>query len=321
MTAKVSIFCNMSKKSPTMRRIFRAGVLNFWRNAFVSFSSLLAITEALFIFGIVLFTGVVLQATLNSIEGQADMSVVFLTDAPEQSVFEVKQQLENLPEVSQVTYASREDVLAKFREDHKDDQLTLQALNELGSNPFGARLTIEAEDIAQYNVIADFLREQSALAAGETAVIEKINYYDPKFRLASERLQGIISSAAWLGIVMILLFTLTTVTICLNLVRLAIYTSRDEIQVMRLVGATSGFVRGPFVIQGAIQGLVAGILTLFLFYPFTYFIKDAALQFGGVDLFVYYIQNFPIFFLIFVGGGFLLGAGLHFLAVRRYLRV
>jgi hypothetical protein len=75
------------------------------------------------------------------------------------------------------------------------------------------------------------------------------------------------------------------------------------------------------VIQGAIQGLVAGFLTLFLFYPFTYFIKDAALQFGGVDLFMYYITNFPMFFAIFVGGGFLLGAGLHFLAVRRYLKV
>jgi cell division transport system permease protein len=311
----------MSKKSPTLRRIVRAGFLNFWRNAFVSFSSLLAITEALFIFGIVLFSGVVLQATLASIENQADMSVVFLTDASEESVLDVKTQLESLPEVSRVTYASREQVLATFREDHKDDQLTLQALDELGQNPFGARLTIEAKEISQYNLIADYLREQSALQTGETAVIEKINYYDPTFRLASERLQGIIASAAWLGLVMILLFTLTTVTICLNLVRLAIYTSRDEIHVMRLVGATSGFVRGPFVIQGALQGVVAGMFTLFLFYPFTYFIKDAALQFGGVDLFMYYLSHFPIFFAVFVGGGLLLGAGLHFLAVRRYLKV
>lgn len=311
----------MAHKSPTVRRIVRAGFLNFWRNAFVSFSSLLAITETLFIFGIVLFTGAVLQATLNSIESQADMSVVFLTSAPEARVLEIKRGLETLPEVEQVTYASREDVLAAFREDHKDDQLTLQALNELGENPFGARLTIKARDIEQYNSIAEHLREQSALQAGETAVIEKINYYDPKFRLASERLQNIITSAAWLGVVMIVLFTLTTVTICLNLVRLAIYTSRDEIQVMRLVGATSGFVRGPFVIQGALQGLVAGFLTLMLFYPFTYFIKDAALQFGGVNLFTYYLAHFPVFFAIFVFGGVALGAGLNFLAVRRYLRV
>lgn len=308
-------------KSTTLKRIFRAGFLSFWRNAFVSFSSLLAITEALFIFGIVIFTGVVLQATLASIEDQADMSVIFLTDAPETRVLDVKKQLETLPEVSRVTYASREDVLAAFREDHKDDQLTLQALEELGANPFGARLTIEADDIAQYNVIADFLREQSSLAAGETSVIEKINYYDPKYRLAQERLQGIITSATWLGLVMIALFTITTVTICLNLVRLAIYTSRDEIQVMRLVGATSGFVRGPFIIQGALQGLIAGILTLLLFYPFTYFVKDAALQFGGVNLFIYYLSHFPLFFLVFAGGGFLLGAGLHFLAVRRYLKI
>ena len=305
----------------TVKRIFRAGFLSFWRNAFVSFSSLLAITEALFIFGIVLFTGVVLDSTLSSIEDQADMSVVFLTDAPETRVLEVKGQLEARPEVARVTYTSREEVLSTFRENHKDDQLTLQALDELGQNPFGARLTIEAKEISQYNIIAEFLREQGALQAGEMPVIEKINYYDPKYRLAQERLEGIISSAAWLGLVMVLLFTITTVTICLNLVRLAIYTSRDEIQVMRLVGATSGFVRGPFVIQGALQGLVAGVFTLLLFYPFTYFIKEAALQFGGVDLFAYYLANFPLFFLIFVGGGFLLGAGLHFLAVRRYLRI
>ncbi len=304
-----------------MRRVFRAGFLSFWRNAFVSFSSLLAITEALFIFGIVIFAGVVLNATLGAIQDQADMSVVFLTTASEERVLETKGLLEALPEVSSITYASREEVLASFREDHKDDQLTLQALDELGENPFGARLTIEAKDISQYNVIAEFLNEQAALVAGATPVIEKINYYDPKYRLATERLEGIISSATWLGVVLILLFTVTTITICLNLVRLAIYTSRDEIQVMRLVGAASGFIRMPFMIQGALQGLIAGMLTLFLFYPFTYFIKDAAIQFGGVDLFAYYLSNFPYFMLFFILGGFSLGAALHFFAVRRYLKI
>lgn len=302
--------------------MFRAGFLDFWRNAFVSFSSILAMTEALFVLGLVIFSGVVLNATLDELRQKADMSVVFTTTAPETAILELKASLEALPEVSTARYSSRDEELAAFREEYKDDQLALQALDELGNNPFGAKLTIQAREVTQYDAIASFLTEQSALSAEGSSHIDKINFYDPRYNAALTRLQDIIEAGTRVGIVLILLFALTTLTICFNLVRLAIYTSRDEIHVMRLVGAGSFYIRAPFMVEGLMQGAIAGVFTLLLFYPLTYWLGEATGNFfGSVNVFTYYLANFPLFFLVFIGGGLLLGALFNYLAVRRYLKV
>lgn len=306
----------------TIKRVFRAGFLDFWRNAFVSFSSILAMTEALFVLGLVIFAGVMLNSTLSELRDKADMSVIFTLGAPEEQILSLKSSLEAMPEVAEVVYSSREEELAAFREEFKDDQLALQALDELGQNPFGAKLTIEARDVGQYSAIAETLTEKAALSTDAPSIIDKVNYYDPRYNAALTRLQNIIDAAQRIGFVLIGLFILTTLTICFNLVRLAIYNSRDEIHVMRLVGAGAFYIRAPFMVEGLLQGAVAGVLTLLLFYPLTYWLGEATGNFfGSINVFSYYLSNFPLFFLVFIGGGLLLGATFNFLAVRRYLKI
>jgi len=217
---------------------------------------------------------------------------------------------------------SREEALAAFRERHQNDQLTLQALEELGENPLGAVLNVRAKDISQYGIIAQFLSDQQTVAAGQPSIIDKINYFDEQHRQALERLETITASAQRLGLGIIVILILTTVAISFNTLRLAIYTARDEIQVMRLVGAGQFFVRAPFMVEGVLYGLVAGIVTLLLFYPLTYWLGAATSDFfGGVNVFSYYLVHFPFFFLVIIGSGVLLGAVASFLAVRRYLKI
>lgn len=306
----------------TTKRIFRAGFLDFWRNGFVSFASVLMMVFTLFVIGLALFAGIILDSTLQEFRDKADMSVYFTVDAPQAKMDELQNSVKTLPEVASVTFMTRGEALAQFRERHKNDQLTLQALDELGENPLGAVLTVKAKDISQYEAIATFLRGQEALAPGEASVIDKINYYDEEHRTALNRLSEITDSAKWIGLVVILIFVFTTIAISFNTLRLAIYSSRDEIHVMRLVGANKNYIRAPFIVEGILYGLIAGVVTLLLFYPLTWWLGQATARFfGGISVFSYYLANFPFFFLLIVGSGVILGATASFLAVRRYLQV
>ncbi len=305
----------------TIKRIVRAGFLDFWRNAFVSFASIIVMTVTLFVVGMVIFAGVMLNFTITELRNKVDVSVYFLTTTPEDRITSLKSALEARPEVTSVTYVSRDDALAQFRERYKDDQLALSALEELGDNPLEASLQIRAKDISQYEAIAQFAQNQDT-QNGTAASIDKISFYDAKYRLALNRLESITNSAQRLGLIVIAILILTTIAISFNTLRLAIYSSREEIQVMRLVGAGAFFVRAPFMIEGMLYGLVAGFITLLLFYPLTWWLGSATQSFfGGVNVFTYYLTHFFMFFGIIVGTGVVLGAIASYLAVRRYLKI
>ena len=297
-------------------------MLSFSRNAFVSFASILVMTVTLFTVGVTLFAGVILGSALDELRNKADVNVYFTQNAPEDRMLELKASLEALPEVLKVEYLSRDEALAQFRERHKNDQLTLSALDELGDNPLGAVLNIKAKDISQYESISAFLKDQQSAGAGGAAIIDKINFYDAQHRAALERLQYITNSAKVLGQWIVAILILTTLAISFNTLRLAIYSSRDEIQVMRLVGAGSFYIRAPFMVEGVLYGLVAGIVTLLIFYPLTWWLGGATGNFfGGVNIFNYYLSNFLYFFFVIIGTGVVLGALASFLAVRRYLKI
>ncbi len=306
----------------TIRRILRAGILSFSRNAFVSFASILVMTVTLFTVGVTIFAGVILNSALIELRDKADVNVYFTENAPEQRILEMKASLEALSEVAMVEYLSREEALAAFRERHKNDQLTLSALDELGDNPLGAVLNVKAKEINQYEGISAFLQDQQQAEAGGASVIDKINFYDDQHRAALSRLQYITDSARVLGLWIIAILIATTLAISFNTLRLAIYGSRDEIQVMRLVGAGSFYIRAPFMVEGVLYGLIAGLVTLLIFYPLTWWLGGATGNFfGGVNIFSYYMQNFLYFFAVIIGTGVVLGAIASFLAVRRYLKI
>lgn len=280
-------------------------------------------TVTLFVVGTTIFAGVILNTTLNDLRDKADVNVYFVIGTPDEEIFELQKTLQALPEVQSVQYVSAEDALLAFRQHNQSKQLILQALDELGENPLGAVLRIKAKDISQYATIANFLKQQQALAAnGQPGIIDTVNYFDDTHRQALVRLQTITDSAQRLGTIVIVLLIATTLAISFNTLRLAIYTSREEIQVMRLVGAGQFYIRAPFMVEGVLYGLIAGVITLLLFYPLTYWMgHETADFFGGINVFSYYVSHFPLFFLVIIGTGVVLGALASFLAVRRYLKI
>ena len=302
-----------------LKRVFKSGFVGFFRNSFISFATVLIMTVTLMIVGSIIFMSATLSSVLDQVRDKVDVNVYFVVDAPEIEILELKNQIEALPEVSFVTYTNREQALAEFRERHQDDQLTLQALDELGENPLGASLAIKAVEPSQYESIAAFLETDPVLGAAGTSIIDDINYFQN--RIVIERLNSITGAVERIGIVLALVFVIASIIIAFNTIRLAIYSAREEIKVMRLVGASNMYVRGPFIVEGILYGIVATILTIIFFCPVTFYFAEYTQEWlGGINLFEYYTSHFGFIFITLLVTGILLGVISSFLAVQKYLK-
>lgn len=303
-----------------LKRVMRTGFFNFWRNSTVSLASVLVMMITLSFIGMISFAGALLDTSLVKLREKIDVNVSFITSASEEDVLAIKHSLELLPEVQLVTYLSREEVLKEFKERHKSDQTVLTALEELGENPLGAMLNVKAKDPSQYASVAEFLESESTLSKTGLPIIDSVNFYQNK--VAIDRLSAIISSADRLGFALTIALVLVSVLIAFNTIRLTIYIARDEIAVMRLVGGSTSYIQGPFVVVGVIYGLVASLLTLLLFMPLTYYLGSATASFfTGFNIFSYYLRNFLEIAFIVTASGVFIGSLSSVLAIRRYLKV
>ncbi len=314
----------------TFKRITRTGFVNFWRNGFLSFAAIVVITLALCSFGALLFAGAFGRSLIADVKDKVDINVYFTLEAPESDIVSLKKDLEHLPEVSRVEYVSRDDTLAQFKTKWQDNALIMQGLTEIGSNPFPASLNIKAKDPAQYASIVNFLENKPPLLADGTPIIEKINY--KQNQLVIERLSRIIPAVEQAGMVTGIIFVIVAIIVIWNTIRLIVYTSKDEISVMKLVGASNMYVRGPLVVSGIMYGIVSAMFALVLMAAFAYWSDAVVLKFAGVQvasdfelavniLSRYFVQHFGQIFVIIMGAGVILGALPSYIAARRYLRV
>lgn len=303
--------------SVLFNRIVKSGFLNFKRGGLVSFASVLVVTITLSVITTLLLLQAVLHSSLDQIKDKVDVSIYFTTTASEEKILALKGSLEQLPEVSQVSYTSSAEALVNFRERHKDDYPTIQALDEIKENPLGAYLNVKAQEVSQYESIANFLKSDDALVIGSLNIIDKINYYQNKDVI--DRLNSIIDGSERLGFIITLLLVIISIIITFNTIRLTIFIAKEEIGIMRLVGASKMRIQGPFMIEGFIYGTISAVLTLILFLPATYWVGTNMSAFLGMNIYDYYIANIFQIFGIILGGGVLLGVISSLFAVRKYL--
>jgi cell division transport system permease protein len=273
----------------------------------------------LLVIGSLLLGSAVLNASLSDLREKVDLNVYFLPDADEADILTLKQTIENLSEVERVTYVSREQALAEFTVRHENDQINLQALEELDENPFGAVLNVKTKEPSQYQGIAEFLQGNNTLSGDGVTIVDKVNYFQNKTVI--DKLTNIINSSKRLGFILVIVLVSISILITYNTIRLVIYVSREEISVMRLVGASNFYIRGPFIITGIMYGLISSILALVIFYPVLFWLGRFTQEFFiGFNIFSYYLSNFTKISLIIIGSGIFIGAVSSFLAVRKYLK-
>jgi cell division transport system permease protein len=302
-----------------IKRVIRSGFVGFWRNAFVSIAAIFVMTVALFVVGSTMMIDKLLSVSLENIQDKVDINVYFVVEAEEPSIEALKASLEALPDVEEVTYTSREEALAQFSERHQNDETIMQGLEELGDNPLGASLSIRAKETSQYEGIAQFLSDQQALEDPQSPLIDEVNFV--KNKEAIDKLTNIINAVERSTWVTMIVLVAASILITFNTVRLAIYTTREEISVMRLVGASNTFIRGPFMLQGIMYGVASGVLALLIIYPLVLWIGPETEAFFQFNLFDYFVSDFARIFGIIVGSGIALGMVSSMMAVARYLHV
>src|SRR3990167_8765489 len=298
-----------------LKRVIKAGVINFTRNGIISWAAVLVVTITLSVITTIILLQAVLYFSLNLIKDKVDVTIYFNVGAPPERIMLLKDSLLKLPEVAEISYTSAEEALKLFRDRHSNDYPTIAALDEIGNNPLGAYLNVKAKEISQYESIANFMKSDNALVLGSANIIDKVNYHQNK--LVIDRLNNIIRSAQKLGFLVTLLLIIISIIITFNTIRLTIFISKEEISVMRLVGASKMRVRGPFMVEGAIYGIIATLVTLILFWPITTWLGGNMTNFLGLNMYDYYVANLFQIFAIVLLSGILLGMISSFLAIRR----
>jgi len=301
-----------------LKRIIRSGWLSFRRQGGLSvatiFIMIMVISLVTFLF---LFQNIT-QFLISSLQEKVDISVYFKEEALEEEILKVKEELTQIPEVKEVKYVSQEQALAKFIQRHKESSVLMESLKEVGENPLLASLNISAREASQYARIANFLDD--TLSPSLKNLIEKVDYYQRKSVI--EKIFSLTAGINRGGILLIIILALVAILVVFNQVRLAIYSQREELTIQRLVGASNWFIRGPFLVQGAISGFLATLFCLLIFTLICWFFSPKLeILFPGLNLFGYFTGNFGIILLIQIFTGVGLGIVSSLIAIRRYLEI
>lgn len=299
----------------SLNRIIKSGWADFRRNSGLSFAAIFIMVLVISMATSLLLFQKTSQVLTGLIKEKMDMYVYFNEDLSSDEILKIQNELSGLSEIKTIEYVSREEALQRFISRHKDDQSIMESLRELGKNPLLSSINIQAWEASQYEAISSFLANSDF-----SNLISKIDYQQKKS--AIERLASISSGINNAGIAANIILALLAIIVAFNTVRLAIYNSKEEIETMRLVGASNNFIRGPFLVQGTIVGLLSALIALFIFGVGLFFL-NSGLKFllSGFSLFAYFIGNLFVIFLVQLASGVGLGIISSWLAIRKYLKV
>ncbi len=297
-------------------RVIKTGLLNFWRNIWLSLAATLVMVITLVILSVLLLAYGIATYSVTSIKERVDISVYFKTGLQEKQMLAMKEELETNPKVKEVTYTSAEIALQNFRARHQNDPLVLQSLNELTDNPLPASLQIKAINLDAYPEIAESLK-----ADKYQALVSKVNFEDN--RAIIQRLSRILEFIITFGLGLVIVFAIIAILVIFNTLTLTIYNRREEVEIMRLVGATNWYIRGPFLVESLLYSLFATLVTGLLLIPLhTRVLPMINLYLNpGSDIFNQKIFSLPYILLMQLVTALLLSFISSMLAIRRYLKI
>ncbi len=295
-------------------RVIKTGLQNFWRNAWLSLATISVIILTLLVITALVLLNVVTQSVVENLQNKVDISAYFYSQTPEGEILAMRQELIGLEDVKSVEYVSKVEALNRFKEKHKDNPILMQSLDELDDNPLQASLNIKAQMATQYQGIVNFLEQQKY-----KSFLDKVNYHENKEVI--DKLSNLAGNIGKGGIAVSLLLSFMAIFVTFNTVRLTMYNWREEISIMRLVGAGNWYIKGPFLVEGMIYGLVAAFVTLIVVYPILYLVSPKVTSFlPEVDLLYFFEMNLWQIALLLVGIGAALGSVSSAIAIRRYLK-
>ena len=299
----------------TLGRVVKAGLRNFMRNAWLSTAATAVMTVTLTILLSSFIANNALNATIKGIVKKIDVSIYIKDGTTEQQAQSIQQRLEKAENVASVKYVSKKEALERYREQNKNNQKLLEAVTE-EDNPLPASMEVKAKDPKNLQPITDAVNSK------------EVKPYVSEFSYEGDRkatIDKIIRASNFIktaGLVASLIFTIISVLIIFNTIRMAIFTRREEIEIMKLVGATGWFIRGPFLFEAALYGIIAAGLAVAMCYSLLLAGGPKLSTYIDVDAIINLFKDKP---LLIVGSelliGVIIGSVSSLLAMARYLKL
>jgi len=299
----------------TLKRTFGEALKNFFRNGLMSFAALGIMTFSLYLVGMLIFLSLAGSLIFKNLEEKADISVYFKPDVTEEAILEAKNEIEKNDQVLSATYISKDEALINFKAENANEPIILESLEEIGENPLLASLTIQAKNPTQFPSIYEAI---SQFAWSDN--LSRINYEKNKDLI--DKITTSVNTAKKVGLTLGIIFCFISILIIFNAIRLTIYNQKQEIEIMRLVGASNAYIRLPYIFEGifyalggTILALLFAILTIKLANPY---FSDKIL---GQDLSIFFWQNLLIISSAQLILGIILGIFSSLIAIRKYLKI
>lgn len=297
-------------------RAIKFSLQDISRNVWLSIVTVIILVLALFSINMLLVVKVVGDTAIGAVKEKVDVNLYLKAEAPANEIEALKNKINNLSEVKEVEYVSKEDALESFRQENVNNPEITQALRVLGTNPLTPNLVIKPSNPDEMGKLITELNKI------ESSIIESRNFVNHQKIL--EKIKSITDKVSKAGLVVSLIFILITLSVVYNAIRVAIYTHNQEVTIMRLVGASNTFIYLPFLLSSIIYTLLGVAILIGVFYPFLSLLQPyLEAFFVGYDINIinYFNDNFFFIFGWQFAGIVLINIVASLIAIRKYAHI
>lgn len=297
-------------------RVIKFSFQDIVRNIWLTIVTITILLVALFSINILVTVRLISDSAVAAVKEKIDISLFIKSDTMESEIMALKAKIASSPRVKDVVYVSKDMAISSFRKKYENNPEILAALKELGRNPLSPSLTIIPKDFNESGLLINELKVL------DSPIIESRDFSDNTVILS--KINNITKRVSEVGLFIISIFILTSLLVVYNAIRVAIYTHRQEIEIMRLVGASNAFIYMPYMFSALVYALLSVLIIISVFYPFLTLLQPYLETFFvgyNVDILTYFVDNFWFIF----GGQFLavlfINVVASLFAVRKYARV
>lgn len=295
------------------------GTVNFMRNASLAIAAMAVMVVTLTIVLFSLIANATFSNTITQITNKIDVSVFLKDSTTATQTNQLVGQLKKLPNVKAVEYLSKAEVLKQYIHDNAGNEQLQLAINET-SNPLPATIHIQPKDLNKIQDIKDFLTKPdvSALQSDPPS-------YSGNLKQAIDNITHATNILRELGMISVIVFAVISALIIFNTIQMAIFNRRDEIQIERLLGASTWYIRGPFVVESAIYGILSAVASVLIINSI-FITASSTLQASSLGLLdigyatTYFDSHFWLFLTLQLTIGIVIGAVSSIIATKRFLK-
>lgn len=308
------------RRTLTMLRMFKYGSSNFMRNAWLTAAATAVMTITLLIIFVSVAANHVMTETIEELKEKVDMSIYLKPDTTEEQGKQLVKEVMRLPSVKSATFVSSSEMRDDFVQSNRNDPELLDALKE-AANKSPAVLRVVVNDINDTSELQAFTKKNKLMQ--ETIDENRDPSFAGKRRESIESIGRAVTFGQRAGLVASLIFVVISSLIIFNTIRMAIFNRREEIYMMQLIGADKSFIRGPFIIEAMMYGILAAIIATAIGMAILFGLQDTKVA-DYVNLTVTLdsaMHYWPLVFLGIVGCGLVIGVISSALATSRYLKL